>query len=243
MDLSIYLAFTQAEAAAMKAHSGKTAWLGCHLSAYGSGISCIQPARCDMLVLTDETPAEGHDPDRVARELTEAARKCGCSRLLLDFQRPGVPVSAAITEAVVHSSPCPVGVTEGYAEGLECPVLVSPPPLWTALEGHLLRWKGREVWLEAVTEDAFVTVTPTGSQYRLCEPNGVFPYTDKKLSLSYRVEPSQAQMRVWLHRGTCELSGFLKHAYTLGIRTAVGLHQQLAAMDVSDFAENEALHS
>lgn len=238
MDLSIYLAFTGAEAGAMESYTGKSAWLGCHLSSYNSGITPVPSSlhRCNMLVLTDEIPADGHDPGRVAEELAAYAARLGCERILLDFQRPPSPESTQIVSAVLDMVHCPVGVSESNGRELSCPVFLSPPPLWTSLEEHHLPWKNREVWLEAGTEDACVTVTNAGSEYRLWDRTGEFPYFDETVSAAYRLEFTGEAARFYLHRGQKELKHLLYKARELGIRTAVGLYQQLAHMGLSEFS-------
>jgi len=120
-----------------------------------------------------------------------------------------------------------VGVSEHYAAELDCPVLVSPPPLWAPLEEHLAPWKGREVWLEAAWEEAVVTVTEAGSHYAVSKNGGPFPFRDENLQTAYRIETGPDAVRVFLHRGKAELDMLLALASQLGVTAAVGLYQQL----------------
>lgn len=229
MDLLIYHAVTGVELAAAEKTGKPLAWMACRLSPSGDGIGGVPTSLPpgSMLMLTDEMPAQGHDPQRVARELAQVAHELGCSRVLLDFQRPRCSESEQIVSAVQKAAGCPVGVSEGYAAELDCPVLVSPPPLWTTPEEHLAVWKGREVWLEAAQEDAVVTVTEAGSHYAPCEAHGAFPFLDRQLLAAYRVETESEAVRVYLHRGKEELEGLLNRAKSLGVSAAVGLYQQL----------------
>lgn len=232
MDLSIYPAFAGAELEAMLQYPGKTAWLGCHLSAYGSGITPLPAAlkHCDMLVLTDEMPPEGHDSKAVAAELWSQANILGCERILLDFQRPPSEESLQIIQCVLEKAYVPVGVTSKYAQQLTCPVFLAPPPLWTPLEEAISPWVGREIWLEIAPESGCVTLTKEGSSYAPCGTKPDYPFTDHGLCLSYKAEIYANKASVFLHRGISNLPHWLVQAEALGIRAAVGLYQQLSPL-------------
>ena len=227
MDLSIYMAFTGAELKEMQNYHGKTAWLGCHLSAYGRSLSPLPASLsyCDMLVLTDETPADSHDPLQIAEEFVAQANSLGCEKVLLDFQRPPTAESAEIVMQVLKSASIPVGVTENYAEAVSCPVFLPPPPLWVPLEEYIAPWKGREIWLETAPEGGCITLKENGSYYRTCDPSGEYPFADKKLHLSYRTEISDSCVNIYLSRAPSLLKHWLELASRLGIHTAVGLYQ------------------
>lgn len=235
MDLSIYLAFTGAELEAMLNHKGKTAWMGCHLSAYGSGITPPPAAlkHCDLLVLTDETPPDGHDPKRVAGEFWAQAQALGCERILLDFQRPPTEESHRIIHQVMKNVTVPVGVTPSYAAQLDCPIFLPPPPLWTPLQEALSPWAGREIWLEIAPEDGCVTLTKDGSTYTPCEAKKAYTFSDPGLCLSYCTEVSFDRATVYLHRDISNIAKWLEHAFSLGIRTAIGLYQQFSTLSAN----------
>lgn len=230
MDFSIYLAFTGAEWAAMEGFGGKAAWLGCRFSPWGSGISGV-PASLppgSMLILTDESPAQGHDPAQVAKELSKAAKELGAERVLLDFQREESEQNREIARAILAAAPCPVGITEQYAPGLDCPVLVTPPPLWMPLAEKLKDWAGREIWLEAVTESAVVTVTEEGSRYEACTFD--LPAESQvrdRLQLRYRMRRLNDCIQFDLWRDREMLTAYLEQGAKLGATAAVGLYQQL----------------
>lgn len=229
MDLSIYLAFTGAELKAMQAYQGKTAWIGCHLSPYSLGIA-PQPSaltHCDLLILTDETPPDGHDPKRVADEVIDAASRLGSERILLDFQRQPSAESHGITEELLKSTTIPVGVSSTHANDLSCPVFLSPPPLWTPLEEELIPWAGREIWLEIAPEDGYITLTEEGSCYHLCEPNFPYPFEDKKLHISYKTDIAHNEVTVYLRRDPSHMAAWLNDAGKLGVSAAIGLYQLL----------------
>lgn len=226
MDFSIYLAFLPAQRNKMHTLQERAAWLGCRLSPYGEGITGLPPALPEksMLILTDETPPQGHDPERIARELTENAMNLGADRILLDFQREDLQENRDIAEMVLRLSGIPVGITEQYGRDFDCPVFLSPPPLWTPLEEKAAFWAGRELWLEAVTESALVTVTETGSRYA----PGNFPLPDdspihERLCLRYRMERSERQRRFTLSRDAGMVRKLMNQAEGLGFTVAVGM--------------------
>lgn len=229
MDFEIYLAVTGAELALASQNHKPLAWMGCHLSAGGSGISGV-PASLppdSILVLTDQMPPQGHDPHQVAQELVDAAHQLNCSRILLDFQRPKSDAGNQIVDSILTLADRPVGVSENYGEHFCCPVFLRPPPLWTALSDHIAPWKGRQIWLEAAQEDAVVTVTEEGGHYTVCDHTGPYTFNSDKLQVAYRIETDPDQLRVYLHRGSKELQGLLHQAKQLGICTAVGLYEHL----------------
>ena len=229
MDFEIYLAVTGAELALASQKQKPLAWMGCQLSAGGKGISGVPAALPpnSVLILTDQMPPQGHDPQQVAQELVDAAHQLNCSRILLDFQRPKSGAGNQIVNHILTLADRPVGVSEDYGEHFCCPVFLRPPPLWTALSDHLAPWKGRQIWLEAAQEDAVVTVTETGGHYTVCDHTGPYPFNSDKLQVAYRIETAPDHLRVYLHRGSKELQALLEEAKQLGISTAIGLYQHL----------------
>ena len=230
MDFSIYLAFLPAQWNILQTFRDKAAWLGCRLSSYGEGITGLPPTLPEgsMLILTDETPPQGHDPQRIATELTEHATRLGADKILLDFQREGLEENCQIAETVLKQAAIPVGITEQYAKHFDCPVLLSPPPLWTPLEKKAGLWSGRELWLEAVTESAVVTVTQEGSRYETTEQD--FPETSQLyegLCLRYAVEWKDKEMLFYLKRDKEMAFLLLEKAKKLGFTTGVGLYGEL----------------
>lgn len=229
MDLSIYLAVTGAELRGLDSRGRSLAWMACRFSQSGTGISgaptSLPPK--SILMLTDEIPAQDHEPGRIAAEMIQAAQALDCSRILLDFQRPNDPKTTEISAAIIKASPIPVGISALYAHQFDCPVLVSPSPIWHSLDHYIAPWHGREIWLEAILEDALVTVTDTGSQYSLCNAIGSYPLFHEGLCVSYRTEVTANAIHFFLHRGKEELDKLLEKANAHDITTAIGLYQQL----------------
>ena len=167
MEIPLFLAMTAAEfriAAEIPAHP---AWMACHFSAYGTGISNLPrelPAGA-MLMLNDRTPICGHDPEDVAKPLCDTAQRLECDSIVLDFQREGQEELTDVIRAVLDRAHCPVGVSAPYAEGFDCPVLVPPIDPHISPQEALAPWEGRELWLELSTEGTQIAVTEAGSRY------------------------------------------------------------------------------
>ena len=229
MVLPLYLAMTAAEIQGSCASAERLAWMACHFSPYAKGISNA-PAflpQGSMLILNDRIPPQGHDPQLVARQLTEAAEQAEAERLLLDFQRPELPLLREVAAAVVEKAACPVAVTPLYADALPCPVFLLPR-LHKPLGEQLQAYPGREIWLEAALECQQVTVTEKGSQFtEIPLQDGNFPHADEKLHCSYRTEVGADFVRFTLQRDQAQLQKLLEQAQTLGVACAVGLYQQL----------------
>ncbi len=230
MALPLYLARTKAEMEGNCPLSARPAYMACHFSSAGPGLSNFPdtlPAGT-MLILDDSTPFRGHDPKQILREIQTILEQHRCECLLLDFQRPGNEEQQSLAKAITASLPCPVGVSELYAAGLNCPVFCSPLPPDRPLDTHLAPWKGREIWLEAALEGLTLTLTEAGCN---CESFWDFPengLTDNRLYCHYTIEtPCEcAIFRLWRTRE--DLNKLLKAAEFLGVTKAIGLWQELA---------------
>lgn len=231
MDIKCYLAMTAAELSSLPELPRYVAYLGCHFSSSGQGLSNLPVSLLPgtMVVIDDLMPPQCHDPKLIAEQLTQLVTNMEVSGFILDFQRPNTPESETIATYLMQALPCPVGVTPGYAEGLNCPVFLPPPPLHTVLEKHIAPWKGREIWLEAATDTCEIIVTREGGTYSqipdkpLEEPS----FYDAALRCRYHTEISEDHAVFTLHRGKQELFSLLQEAQSLGIKCAVGLYQQL----------------
>ena len=228
MALPLYLAQTAAEMAG-NPHSGHPAWMACHFSSGGKGLSNLPemlPAGA-MLILDDSTPLDGHDPALIAAQLSEVIAGQRCESLLLDFQRPLIPGQQELAKLLIASLPCPVGVSEAYARALACPVFLSPVPPDQRLSDHLTPWQGREIWLEAALDGLMLTLTEAGcSVEALCD----FPedgLAEDMLHCHYTIETAadSAIFRLW--RTRADLENLLKEAEARNITKAIGLWQEL----------------
>lgn len=228
MALPLYLARTQIEMAG-NPPQGKLAYMACHFSPGGQGLSNLPdglPAEA-MLLLDDSSPMDGHNPDLVLAQLSETISRHRCESLLLDFQRPGLPGQRELAKLLADTLPCPVGVSEIYAEDLSCPVFLPPVPPDRLLAEHIAPWKGREIWLEGALDGVSLTLTEAGCTV---EPFFDFPeegLTDEKLHCRYSIDTTanSAIFRLW--RTRTDLDALLEEAETLGVTRAISLWQEL----------------
>lgn len=231
MALPLYLAMTAAEISRTEVLPEKCAYMAFHFSPYSTGLSSfpdtLPPG--SMLILNDRTPVYGHDPQLIAQQLQQAADVLSADGLLLDFQRPDHPETAAVAAAILKTLSCPVAVSEHYANDLDCPVFLSPPPLDCPPEIHFAPWKGRELWLEAALDSACITLTEKGSTYTpLFPPETPEPFHyEPRLFCRYHIELTDSTARFTLYRTKAELASLLEEAPRLGVTRAIGLYQEL----------------
>lgn len=233
MALPFYLAMTAAEFSAAETLPVQVAWMACHFSSYGLGLSNLPqqlPAGA-MIILNDRTPIHGHDPAVIARQLHTLWEALHPSCFLLDFQRPDMQETAAVARAITETLPCPVGITEHYARELDCPVFLPPVPLLTPLEEYLKPWQGRKIWLEIAPEAETVTVTAEGAKIAPALPVALEPpvFENKKLHCRYHTTVAEDRAVFSLQRDSAHIPELLEAARALGITQAVGLYQQFGA--------------
>lgn len=231
MAFPLYLAMTASEFADAVTLPDNPAWMACHFSCYGTGLSNFPQSlpKGAMLILNDRTPVQHHDPALIARQLAQTVERWTSGCVLLDFQRPDNKEAAAIAEAIVRALSCPVGVTESYARELSCPVFLSPPPLHHPLSAHLAQWQGREVWLEAALEQVQCTVTPEGSHFSPVQAQAPKEphFEETALHCRYHLDITPQQAVFTLYRTADTLSALLQEAEALGVTKAIGLYQEL----------------
>lgn len=235
MALPRYLAMTPAELSSDGPIPRHFAWMACHFSPWSEGLINIPdqlPAEA-MLILNDRMPCQGHCPDLVARQLTDAVEKLGCESVLLDFQRPPEPESAAMVRTLTDALPCPTAVFESYAAESNCSVFLPPCPLHLPLKAHLAPWKGREIWLEAALCQEDIVVTSGGVSYIPRFPpehlHGGFP--EQTLFCRYRTTVSDSQVCFTLYDTPESLEEKLEQAETLGVARTIGLYQELGKLN------------
>lgn len=235
MPLPLYLAMTGAEIAVADPLPENTAWMACHFSCYSTGLSNLPTALPEgsMLILNDRTPICGHDPERIRTQLEELVNAFSCSGVLLDFQRPDVEETAKLCAHLAKALPCPVGITEFYADDLDCPVFLSPLPPGKALEAHSKPWIGRELWLETVTDTRVAVITESGCQWHCAD----FPHVESTwfeeppLHCRYCWSADDRQAVFTLERTITHFPTLLEEAEQCGITRAVGLYQQFKKAD------------
>ena len=225
MVLPRYLALTAEEFAACPSLPQHTAWMACHFSPYGTGLTNLPPAlpKGSMVILNDRIPMAGHDPQTICNQLRSIHPHC----LLLDFQRPPAPETKQLARLLIESQICPTGVPVACDEGFECPLFLPMPPPDTALCEHLAPWQGREIWLEIGLEGLTYTVTTQGAA---STPLADFPqqgFRDEELSCHHRIQAHEDRAIFQIWRTRQDVTDLLKKAADLGVTKAVGLWQEL----------------
>lgn len=230
MEIPLYLAMTAGEFSVCASLPPNIAWMACHFSSSGEGLSNI-PSRLpghSLLILDDSIPMEDHRAERIAEQLSKAVENLKPDGVLLDFQRPGDSQTEALVKEIVSVLPCPVGVSHHYAENLNCPIFLPPAASHQTLADHLAPYAGREIWLEVAPVWETITVTETGSQYCPAEgssfPPG--PHRDDALHCHYGMQVLDDRIIFSLCRTREDLKEFLGEK-NLGITRAVGLYQEL----------------
>ena len=231
MVLPLNLAMTPTEIAATPVLPAQIAWMACHFCTGGEGIANIPIALPEgaMLILNDRESCAGHSSDLVAQQLFDVVRQFRCESVLLDFQRPWEPESDAMVQTVLRALPCPVAVTEAYAQGLSCPVFLAPCPPATPLESYLDPWRGREVWLEAGLCQEQITVTKAGTVFTPVFPTQALSggFYSAQLRCRYTTAVCCDQITFTLFDTPETLEKKLELARSLGVTRAVGLYQEL----------------
>ena len=231
MPILSYLAMTAAEIRRIGIFPGKTAWMACHFSPYGTGLSCLpRTLPPDSLLMVDDiTPIRGHDPQHIAAQLAERAEALHCRSILLDFQRPDCPETAALVRYLCGALPCPVAVSSLYAGDVDAAVLLPPVPPSVPLEAHLAPWTGRELWLELALDGEVITLTEDGARttplpYADIEGPG---FAEDTLHCHYQIELREDAARFTLWRTREDLKALTEEADHFGISCCIGLYQEL----------------
>lgn len=231
MAIRRYLAMTAAEILASGDLPPKIAWMACHFSPYCTGLSNLPKAlpAGSLLILDDFTPICGHDPEQIAAQLKQRAEALECAGILLDFQRPGNPETAALAQYLTQALPRTVAVSQPYAQGLSAPVLLPPVPHHVPLREYLAPWQGREIWLEMALGAERITLTSHGAEFADIsrEETKTEGFADTNLQSHYAAETSESAATFTLWRTARDLDALLEEAEANGVSTAVGLYQEL----------------
>lgn len=231
MGIPLYLAMTAAEIATCQELPPQLAYMACHFSAYGTGLSNFPEVLPEntLLILNDRTPVCGHDPMLIANQLQQVVEDFSCCGVLLDLQRPENSETAQVVKAILAEMPEKTAVSEYYAKDAACPVFLPPPPLRMSLENYLSPWQGREIWLEIAPDAETATITPEGCRVSplplFCVPEDSF--VDVALLCRYQIRQQKEQVDFHVERSGQLLQEMLCKAQGLGVSRAVGLYQLL----------------
>lgn len=228
MEIPIYLAMTAAEFTHCDTLPNHCAWMACHFSPYGTGLSNLPTSLPEgsMIILNDRMPICGHDPQRIEEQLHILLDKLSPCGILLDFQRPDSEETRTLSKILVDALPCPVCVSELYARELSCPVFLPPAKLTCSLKDHLAAWTGREIWLEAALDSLSLRITERGCTIDPCIAQEM-PHRDPSLHCHYRLDLAEDSARFSLERTKEDLDSLLDEATAYGVTHAVGLWQEL----------------
>lgn len=226
MEIPFFLAMTPCEQT-KSPFPRHMAHMSCHFS--GEGLTHIPNALPpgSILILDDAIPMSRQEIPQVVSQLSNAARRLCCHSVLLDFQRPGEPRYAQLAHALLQALPCPMGISEAYAESLNCPVFLSPPPPGKPPKDIAAPWIGRELWLDAACTATELTVTGSGCRESIPQhlPE-VFPHQDTRLCCHYHTAIEETGIRFTLHRSPQDLLSLIHALTPFGLTRAIGLYQE-----------------
>ena len=228
MEIPLYLAMTAGEFSAGTPLPPNIAWMACHFSSSGEGLSNIPsrlPAR-SLLILDDSIPIANHRAEIVAEQLSRAVETLKPDGILLDFQRPEIARTEALVTEILSAIPCPVGVSHHYAKKLSCPIFLPPLPAHQTPEDYLSPYAGREVWLEVAPVWETVTVTESGSRYCPADPLPPGPHRDEALYCHYGARVLEDKIIFSLCRTREDIEKMLG-CKNPGLTRAIGLYQEL----------------
>ena len=232
MEIPFYLAMTASEFAGCSTLPQKAAWMACHFSPYGTGLTNLPTSlpTGSILILNDRIPILHHDQSRITEQLHMTIDAMNCSALLLDFQQQDVEKLQDLTIHLTGSLPCPVASTQWYARDHAGPVFLPPCPHHVHLEEHIRDWNDREIWLDLAIDSTILTLTPDGSRESSLPPEQIpdCGFHDDPLHCHYKIETGEDFARFTLWRTTEDLSTLSQEADRLGIRLTVGLYQEWA---------------
>lgn len=236
MPIPCYLAMTGAEFLHADRFPDKLAWMACHYSCYGSGLSNLPeglPAG-SLIIVNDRTPPCRHDTAFITEQLLQLYEDAKPFGFLLDFQREGLPKNLEVARAVTDALACPVAVSELYAKELDAPVFLPLLPTDMPLTDFTAPWNGREIWLEVGLQTDVFTVTAQGCTVTSSEDDTLAEpvFEDQKLFCRYHWELFEETAVFTLQRTKTELDALLQNAE--GVELAVGLYQQLETFQAQD---------
>ena len=235
MAIDCYLAMTAAEIASTPSLPRKIGYMACHFSPYSTGLSNLpqQLPPDSILLVTDRIPICGHDPELIARQLSDSVKLHRCRSVLLDFQRGGCEETARLVRHLAARLPCPAAVSQPYADGVDCPILLPPVPLDIPPADYLSPWMGRSLWLELAGDSLRITVTPEGTHFSPAPSDPLpLPHQNHRLCCHYRTEVSPEKATFTLQRTPEDLHSLLEEAEPLGVSLAVGLYQELGNLGI-----------
>ena len=229
MPIPCYLAMTGGEFFRADELPEKIAWMACHYSCYGTGLSNlpIQLPEGSLIIVNDRTPPCGHDAELIAQQLLQLYDDLHPVGFLLDFQRAETLENREVIHAVIAQLPCPIAVSDLYAQDSTGPVFLPPPPVDIPLSKYIAPWVDRPIWLEVGLQTTVFTVTEEGCSEALGvhAPLPSPTLEDPILHCKYHWLLNGRSAVFTLQRTKTEINAILETAE--GIELAIGFYQQL----------------
>lgn len=228
MALPIYLGMMQGEfREPLPEH---IAWMESSFSPSGDGLSNLPQGLPpgNLLMVTDQFPPQGHDPQTILRQLTDAAEKHRLCGVVLDFQRPYHEETAKIAEAICSALPCPTALTIPYAQGKNCILFLPPIPVHQSARDYLAPYHEQEIWLETDLGGRKLVLTGQGcSCLPLDSPLEGNIFQDNLCRCHYTIAVQKEQAIFSLQRTAEDLQLLLQDAEKYGVTKALGLYQEM----------------
>jgi hypothetical protein len=231
MPLPIYLAMTAAEFEKNSCLPPQIAWMACHFSLYGKGITNLPNALPPgaLLILNDRVPIRGHDPERICQQLLTFLERNPVFALLLDFQQPDQEEIRHLAAHLASAIGCKLAISSLYAQP-GCPVFLPPCPPDLPLSEHIAPWKGWELWLDIAKSVQHLSLDAHGCHSLPFPREAQCPQPASNLHCHYGIQSHADSISFFLERKAEDLSDFLQSAENSGVTTAVGLYQELGAL-------------
>ena len=230
MKIPIFLAMTAAEFSFCRCLPSHIAWLACHFSPSGLGLSNIPSVLPpdSILILDDSIPFQQHDPEQILRQLKNALTRLSVQGLLLDFQRPMDPLVRELALLLQKELPCPVGAPPNYSDG-HSPLFLPPIPLYKSPRDYLSSYKSREIWLETAWDSVQMYITPEGCRIEsgLYTDSQDFPHQNRTLFCHYNILRNTDGFVFRLQRSREDLEQLSEEVLPMGVTNLVGLWQEL----------------
>ncbi len=231
MDIKCYLAMTAAEYISATDIPDNLAWMACHFSLYGTGITNkpLSLPRGSMLILNDRIPPHRHNRKSIAEQMNQVIEENQCAFVLLDFQQKFNSETQEIAAYLTSNLSVPTGVSETYAADLDCAVFLNALPLRTPISKAVSMWKGRKLWLEIATDSEDVYISQDKSIIKHCDKVITDEhYKSTELHCKYTIEAEADTANITIQRDFNNLSELMLDASQSGVELFIGLYQQLA---------------
>ena len=229
MGLQFYLAMDPSEIQRKLPDTGSIAWFSCQFSPDGEDLSNLPRTLPEgsALILDDGYLCRQLNTRSICRSLGLVAERLRLRAVVLDFQRPYIPLLGKLAHMLEQRLPCPLVAPKAYAVHTRGPVLLASIPLDVRPES----WIGasqRPVWLELDNRCTRLALTPQGLQRSFAE--GVIPqgndFTSRELFCHYQIKAGSVPTFT-LYRTGEDLTALLEKLELLGVEAAIGLYQEL----------------